>query len=383
MSAQTKKLHFITVLIAVSCGGLGFGIVLPVSSVVLESRNISTPLIGLLATMMFAGLALGGPLSGRSIELYGLRRTLTAGLFGTGIAMLLLGVWVSVPFWYLVRFLMGCSFACIFTSCETLINRISTGKNRGRNLGLYGLAFSVCLMVGPVGLWMLTLGTWAPFTAAGAICLTAGLVASGVIPPVQEHAGSVTFDVHFVKRLRCSLTAMAMCGFMEGALIALIPIFTLRAGFSASESAILLFFFMLGHGALTPVIGAIGDRIGLKQVLLLTYGLGAVSLAAVVCMPPTMMLAAALLFAGAAAGALYPLGVGLLGLLLKPGELPRGNALTTFSYGIGSIAGPFVPALIMHIAPPKSLFVVSAALYAAAVLVMSRWLAGSGSGQQR
>jgi MFS family permease len=374
MNPQKNHLYFKAILIAVASGGLAFGIVLPVSSVVLESRDVATPLIGLLATMMFAGLALGGPLSGRCIELYGLRRTLSAGLIGTGIALFLLGWWVSLPIWYLVRFLMGCSFACIFTSCETLINRISTGKNRGRNLGLYGLAFSLCLMVGPVGLWLLSFGTWAPFTAAGAVCVCAGLFASGVIPPVQEKTGGVQFGLHFVKRLRCSLTAMAMCGFMEGALIALIPIFTLRAGFTQNESGMLLFFFMLGHGVLTPVIGTIGDRIGLKQVLLFTYGLGAASLALVVCMQPTMRLAPVFLFAGASVGALYPLGVGLLGLLMTPEELPRSNALTTFCYGIGSIAGPFVPALIMHVAPPKSLFVVGAGLYAAAVLLMARWL---------
>ena len=81
--------------------------------------------------------------------------------------MLALGVTVSLPLWFIIRFFMGIGFGAIFTCCETLINRLSTDKNRGRNLGLYGLAFSIALMAGPAGVWMLTFGMWVPFAAAG------------------------------------------------------------------------------------------------------------------------------------------------------------------------------------------------------------------------
>jgi MFS family permease len=56
--------------------------------------------------------------------------------------------------------------------------------------------------------------------------------------------------------------------------------------------------------------------------------------------------------------------VGILADYLSSEELPRGNAMTTFCYGLGSIIGPFIPAVIMHITVPKSLFIVSALLYA-------------------
>ena len=75
--------------------------------------------------------------------------------------------------------------------------------------------------------------------------------------------------------------------------------------------------------------------------------------------------------AGASVGALYPLAVGLIGEVLESNELPRGNALTTFAYGIGSIVGPFVPALVMHVTVPKSLFVIAAILYGIVLVTMS------------
>ena len=155
------------VLIATFTSGFAFGVVLPITSVALEKMHVSTPVIGLTATALFAGLALGSPLAGRLIELYGVRRTLSAGILITGLAMIAHGLKVSLPLWFVLRGVIGIACASIFTSCETLINRISTNKNRGRNLGLYGFAFSLSLMIGPFGLWLLKFGIRVPFTVAG------------------------------------------------------------------------------------------------------------------------------------------------------------------------------------------------------------------------
>lgn len=366
-------MSFITTLIAIFAAGFGFGVVLPVTSVILEQQHVATPTIGLMATIMFVGLALGAPLVGRCIELRGVRFTLVSGLSVTGVCLLALGNTVSLPLWFIIRFFMGIGFGAIFTCCETLINRLSTDKNRGRNLGLYGLAFSIALMAGPAGVWMLTFGVWVPFTAAGCLCVAVAVIAFKSIPFVQEHPPTLRFDRVFVKKLQVSLVAMIMCGFMEGALIALIPIYALRSGFDPTQVGLLLFGFMLGHGALTPALSTLGDRLGLRTMLMITYGLGILSFIAILLMPSGMWLMPVLIAGGASVGALYPLGVGLLAEFTEPGELARGNALTTFCYGLGSIAGPFVPAIIMHVVGvPGSLFAVVVFMYMAVFLWMTK-----------
>lgn len=356
--------------LAIFTAGFGFGIVLPVSTVVLEGMRVSTPMIGLTATIMFAGVAIGAPLVGRSIELLGLRRTLTVGVLLAGLCMGSLGLWVYLPAWLFVRFILGIAFAAIFTSAETIVNRICTDQNRGKVLGLYAFSFSLALMIGPVGLWLLKFGVWAPFLVAGAICLIASAVVFVSVPHLEEESAGLAFDRHLVRRIWVSLSAMLMAGFMEGALITLIPLYTLRGGFTTEQTSILLFSFMLGHGGMPPMIGALGDRIGLRRVLGITYLLGAVSLIAVLMFPETMLLTSILVVCGASVGALYPLAVGLLGMELTSAELPRGNALTTFCYGLGSIFGPLVPALIIHITVPGSLFVVTAGLYVIVLISM-------------
>jgi len=364
MSTQTHGNTLPAILAAIFTGGLGFGIVLPVSSVVLENIGISTPLIGLTATIMFAGIAIGGPFSGRMIELFGIKHTLSGGLLCNAILMVCLGLYISLPFWFVIRFIMGVSFASVFTSCETLINRISNDQNRGRNLGLYAFAFSLSLMIGPAGLWLLKFGTLTPFAITGAISFASALIAFFMLPSIQEKNPDIKFDLSFLKKIRLSVTTMLTAGFMEGALIALIPIYALRQNFSPAETGLLLFAFVIGHGCFPPIIGALGDRIGLKNVLAISYCLGTLSFIAILFFPAKIPLTGLLVLGGASVGALYPLAVGLLADFLSNDELPRGNAMTTFFYGLGSIIGPFIPAVIMHFTVPKSLFIVSAILYA-------------------
>jgi len=368
MSLKIKPMY--ACFLAIFTAGFGFGIVLPVSTVVLEGMQVSTPMIGLTATVMFLGVAMGAPLVGRSIELLGLRRTLTVGVLLAGLCMGSLGLWVYLPVWLFVRFILGVAFASIFTSAETIVNRICTDRNRGKVLGLYAFSFSLALMIGPVGLWLLKLGVWAPFLTAGGICLFAAPVVFSSVPHLEEESSALAFDRNLPRRIWVSLSAMLMAGFMEGALITLIPLYTLREGFTTEQTSILLFSFMLGHGGMPPVIGALGDRIGLRQVLGISYVLGVVSLTAVLLLPTTMLLTGILVVCGASVGALYPLAVGLLGVELTSAELPRGNALTTFCYGIGSTIGPLVPALIIHFTVPASLFAVTAGLYAIVLLSM-------------
>jgi MFS family permease len=356
--------------LAIFTAGFGFGIVLPVSTVVLEGMRVATPMIGFTATVMFAGIALGAPLVGRSIELLGLRRTLTLGMLLAGTCMGGLGLGVYVPVWLIMRFILGVAFASIFTSAETIVNRICTDRNRGKVLGLYAFSFSLALMIGPVGLWILTFGVWAPFLVAGGICLIAAAVVFASVPHLEEESAGLAFDRHLPRRIWMSLSAMLMAGFMEGALIALIPLYTLREGFTTEQTSILLFSFMLGHGGMPPVIGSLGDRIGLHTVLGITYALGVVSLTTVLLLPTTMLLTGILVLCGASVGALYPLAVGLLGIELTSAELPRGNALTTFCYGLGSTIGPLVPALIIHFTVPGSLFAVTAGLYGVVLVSM-------------
>ncbi len=139
------------------------------------------------------------------IELFGIKRTLSGGLLCNALLMVCLGLYISLPYWFVIRFIMGVAFASVFTSCETLINRISNAQNRGRNLGLYAFAFSLSLMIGPAGLWLLKFGTLTPFAITGAISFASALIAFFMLPSIQEKSPDIKFDLSFLRKIKLSV----------------------------------------------------------------------------------------------------------------------------------------------------------------------------------
>ncbi len=366
-----KNLPLLYAILAVFTVGLCWGIIIPVTSVILEGRAIATPLIGLMASAIFVGMTVGSPGAGKLIQRFGIKPVLLGGLASSGVFMLILAVFTSLPAWLALRCALGVSFGAVIISSEVLINRGSSDDNRGRNLGLYAFAFSFSLMITPVALWLIAFGAGVPFICGALACFAAALFMRTSGRVEQENPSDAPGPVQRIFTLiSLSLLTNFVAGFMEGSLIALIPLYTLREGFSASQTGILLSAFMIGHGGGPPLIGLLGDRIGLRRVLAIVYMLGFAVFMVLITGTFRMGLAVPLLLAGMSVGALYPLAVGMIGERLPSEDLPRGNALITACYGTGSIVGPIIPALIMHITIPRSLFIISASLYMVLLIIM-------------
>ena len=356
--------RLLPVFVAIGAAGFTLGLILPVTTVVLEEMAVSTPLIGFIGTVMSLGTMAGSLFVGRAIVDYGVRAVLGAGLVLTVVAVGALSLWLYLPYWVLLRFIVGIGLAAVFTASETLINRCCNEGNRGRTLGLYGMAFSLSFMLGPLGLFLLHYSYRLPFIAGALVCLVPALIflryltLSRLELPLEKGAGTI-----LVRRIHLSLSTMILAGFMEGALLVLIPLFTLRQGFSMGETGVLLFCFLLGHGCMPIVTGLACDRWGFSRTLSAVI-MGAIPAFILVAFT-SHYVALILLFVvcGASVGSLYPLSIGLLANVLTPMELPRGNAMTTFCYGLGSVLGPVVPALAMHFIGVSSLFLVAAFVY--------------------
>jgi MFS family permease len=366
-----KNLPLLNAIIAVFTVGLCWGIIIPVTSVILEGKAIATPVIGLMASAIFVGMAVGAPGVGKLIERFGIKPVLLAGLVVSGVLMVMCALFTSVPIWIALRCVLGITFGAVIISSEVLINRASSDDNRGRNLGMYAFAFSFSLMVTPVALWLVRFGTGVPFVFGGLACFGAAFCMRTTIRiGARDTSAAPSLVQRLFKRISLSLMTNFIAGFMEGSLIALIPLYTLREGFNPAQTGILLSAFMIGHGGSPPFIGMLADRIGLRRVLALVYVLGIVVFMIILAGTFRMSLAVPLMLAGMSVGALYPLAVGIIGERLSSEDLPRGNAMITSAYGMGSILGPLVPAIIMHVTVPQSLFMMSAFLYIIVLIVM-------------
>jgi len=384
MDMNFKNLPLLNAIIAVFTVGLCWGIIIPVTSIILEGMAVATPVIGFMASAIFIGMAVGAPGVGKWIERFGIKPVLLSGLTVSGVLMVILAFFTSVPIWIALRFALGITFGAVIISSEVLINLVSSDDNRGRNLGLYAFAFSFSLMITPVALWLVKFGTGVPFIFGGLACLAA---AFSMRTTIRVDRGDKSAAPSLVQRLfpRISLSLMTnfIAGFMEGSLIALIPLYALREGFNPAQTGILLSAFMIGHGGSPPFIGMLADRIGLRLVLALVYLLGIAVFVIIIAGTFRLGLAVPLMLAGMSVGALYPLAVGIIGERLASEDLPRGNAMITAAYGMGSILGPLVPAIIMHVTAPRSLFIISAFLYVVVLIIMRLQSGRKSTGRER
>ncbi len=359
---------------AIGAAGFTLGLVLPVTTVVLEELSVSAPLIGLTATVSAVGTMAGSLFVGRAIRDYGAKAVVGTGLFLTAVSVGALSLWLYIPYWLLLRFIMGVALAAVFTASETMINRNSSVESRGRTLGLYGMAFSLSFMIGPLGLMMLRFGIWLPFITGALACLVPALLflrfPSATTPetPGAERKGTV-----IIRRIFLSLSTMFLAGFMEGALLVLIPLYTLRQGFSTGETGMLLFIFLVGHGCMPLLAGLAADRWDFPRTLAAVIIAGIPAFILVPFASQLFSLALLLIVCGASVGSLYPLSIGLLANRLTYSELPRGNAMTTFCYGLGSVLGPIIPAVVMHFTGVSALFLVAAMVY---FIFLSVWWSG-------
>jgi MFS family permease len=118
----------------------------------------------------------------------------------------------------------------------------------------------------------------------------------------------------------------------------------------------------------------LADRLGRLPVLLACHALLLAGLLVVPATRAPVLLGAELFVLGACCGALYPLGLALLGERVPPGGLARANALYLASNCAGSLSGPLVMGVAIKAFGLSAQFVAGAV--ALALVVIGCGLAG-------
>src|SRR5205814_2364057 len=123
---------------------------------------------------------------------------------------------------------------------------------------------------------------------------------------------------------------------------AFLALYLLSRGYGETLAGGLMAVLFAGVVAAQLPIGWLADRFGRRRVLLACHGLLLAGLVLVPLTPWTLPLALQLFVVGAACGALYPLGLALLGERLPKDALGEANAWYLAANCAGSLSGPLV-----------------------------------------
>ena len=149
----------------------------------------------------------------------------------------------------------------------------------------------------------------------------------------------------------------------------------LAVEFGASQSTVLWFInlYTISLAALLLPLGALGDRIGRKPVLLIGLAVfGAANVAAGVATSSEMLLASRLA-AGVGAAMIMPVTLAVITATFPPEDRAKGIGVWTGVAGGGGILGMYLSALLVDVATWRCLFIVPVVLVliAAAAIVRS------------
>jgi len=327
---------------AVVIVGLALGVTLPLVSLRLHDWGYSTFAIGIMAGMPAVGIVLGSKLSGRMAGRWGSENTLRLVMAGSAVSVAMLAIWPSYPVWLLLRLVLGISLTVTFIIGESWINQLVPDRLRGRLVAVYGSAFALSQLCGPLLLGLIgTLddrGFW----------LATGLLITGVVmlfcvngAPVVDPAAAAGRGLRqFIRTMPAIAWAMVLFAGFETMTLTLLPVYLIREGFAQQLALIMVSTVVVGDAVLQVPIGWLADKFSRTALFKCC---GVILLLSSLAMPlvlHTVLIWPVLVLFGSSAGGLYTLSIILVGQRFRDDALVRANAHIAMLWGLGCLLGP-------------------------------------------
>ncbi|MCX7569820.1 MFS transporter [Tumebacillus sp. DT12] len=374
---RSTRFTLTTLFFVVAISGMSQGLTIPLLSVILEERGVSTLHNGLNATALYIGILLVSPWMEIPLRRLGYRNTVYAGLILLTAATVLFPFFQSFALWFILRMVVGIGDVALNYASQMWVTDITPEARRGRNLSLYGLSFGIGFGIGPLGVYLLPFGLWVPFAT---ICLFYAVAFAMLLrlpntrpepiaetaspsesPEASQAAELPSKPQHrYLTVIRLAWMALLpslLYGLIETSLNGSFPIYALRLGLD-TEWAPILASFTVGGLLLQLPLGAYSDRNGRKRVMMACAAVAAVAFAIVPLAGPSVwMLMLLFATAGAFVGSFYSLGLAYMADILPKSLVPVAGIVASMNFSAAAILAPALNGLLFDILSPAVMFI--------------------------
>ncbi|EDQ34019.1 Arabinose efflux permease [Hoeflea phototrophica DFL-43] len=334
----------IAAIASITAVGIAIGLGLPLLSVILEKRGISSSMIGLNSAMAGIAAMAAAPATTWLARRLGVVTTMVLAIVAAAASALGFYFAEALWMWFPLRIIFHGAITILFVLSEFWINTAAPPSRRGLVLGIYATVLSLGFAAGPLIFSIVGSEGILPFAIGAGIILLAAipvLMARKENPVIGSSATDLPF-MRYVFLVPTATAAVFVFGAVESGGLSLFPIYANRTGFTESQGALLLTMIGLGNVLFQIPIGMIADRIGDRRRLLSLFAIiGLVgSLALPFLIHNWMLTAIILLFWGGSVAGLYTVGLAHLGDKLHGSDLASANAAFVFCYALGMLVGP-------------------------------------------
>jgi MFS family permease len=361
----------VAILIAVVVvAGLSQGLLLPVLSIFIEKRGISSSVNGFHAAALYIGSFTMSLIAERILRHSGFKRLLLGGLLLVTIVLPLFPLTSSLPLWFGLRLLVGMGDSAINFAAQLWLLLVTPPNQRGRIISLYGMFYGLGFSFGPLGIKLLHYGQMTPFVLLACLFLSLALIIIYRLrdphPSRQEQpaprGGNRYVAVYSLAWF--ALIPALLYGYMEAGMSGTFPVYGLRIGLDSGQISTLLPFFGIGGLILQLPLGLLSDRIGRKKVLMGAALAGGLLFLTI---PMTgkafWPLLILFMLTGGLVSSFFSLGLAFAADILPRSLLPAANVIASFHFNLGSMVGPNVSGALMEGGITSALFVLLGAGY--------------------
>lgn len=364
-----------TALWLVSLASLGwafsFGLLASLAPLTMRDAGQSASAIGLNTSLYYLGVAAAAPFVPLLMRRGG-RSCVVAGMAIDAVTTALFPFAGGPLAWHALRLVGGVGTAMSLIPMETLVSHNAPPDRRASDFGVYALCVAIGIGLGSgAGLPLFPVAPELAYLLGGLVTLLAiGLAWAGMPSAPLLKAEAARGRVAWGRESLGFGTAWVQ-GFLEGGTFAFLTLYLLSRGLSEPVAAVLMGGLFVGVVVAQLPVGWLADRVGRRPALLACHAALLLGLVAVP-LGPGWLLFAGLFVLGATCGALYPLGLALLGERVPVEVLDRANAYYLAANCVGSLSGPLLIGLAVERWGLPSQFAVGAA---ALVLVVAMGLA--------
>ncbi|PHQ71673.1 MAG: MFS transporter [Sneathiella sp.] len=314
-------------------------------------EGFPTAVTGLVMSGYYAGFLFGSVITPKILSNVGHVRVFAALASLASSAALMYVVFIDPIAWWVIRLVIGFSYAGLFIVCESWLNDVSTNETRGQMLSVY-----MIIVMGGMALGQLFLNIADPggFTLFVVISV---LVSLALIPLALTANPAPNFQAIAQLSLRklYKISPLGMFGMMAqgtiaGAFYGMAAVYGDIIGLSIAQISTFISITIVGGVLLQWPIGKLSDRFDRRQIILVTTLLSGI--AAVLAMVAAergdliLFMLSTGLFGGFSVP-LYSLCIAHTNDYLEPKDMVAASSGLMMMNGIGAVFGPIIVGLLM------------------------------------
>ncbi|MDB6118075.1 MAG: hypothetical protein JWO08_1856, partial [Verrucomicrobiaceae bacterium] len=323
----------------------GFAGALPGAATVMERQELSAGVIGIIMSLVYAGVLCMAPFQPRLAKRFGavVAYQMGKGLTGCGFALLALAH--SPWMWSGATLFIGFGAGLTWPVTDSLVASFAPADKKGAWMGLFQTAMGAAFALGPFIAAALALNPNAMFLTAAVTSVATSLPLIGRTAEIQRDAGGGgNGGLWSVLRMAPGLPLLAFIGgFFENGTHTAITLSALALSWKGSAAIALAGVIGAGAFAVQYPIGKLADRLGSHRIIVITLIIFMVS-----CLPlplgramPWLLWVIAFVW-GAAGGCLYTLAMTGMAQRFSGTQVLTATTLMVMSYTVGAICGPAV-----------------------------------------